>query len=394
MSRKKMEPLDSPLEEILEQVDEPQPPAGLRDRCLSRIRELAALNHGYKTHSFWRPVLAAAGVGATLTVLALLFSPIPLRLGAKTPVQPARKVAMAPPPAMSGPAAREETSAVIRPEPEVRRPRIVRGDASTVGAPAMSTSLPGDTWGEREVLSKGRNVAFTDGRAKFTDAALVRPWRDESKERQKVVHQELEVAVSDVEEGFDRATGIVERAGGWTENEELSLGEDQEHFAYFTARVPIDKLRHVVRQLRDLGEVVSYRTERDDATTEYHSRGADIRAIGAEEEELVKAYLEESNRRKKQALYQQIMSLRERNRQQKQVLRDLSHETHFAYLDVTLTEQTTPLQFLSGALVSVGKALAWIAATAVIWLPLLVLGIMLWRRNRIVAVAETETTGH
>jgi hypothetical protein len=52
-----------------------------------------------------------------------------------------------------------------------------------------------------------------------------------------------------------------------------------------------------------------------------------------------------------------------------------------ASLELTLTEKNTPLKFLGDAAEGVGVALGWIAVTAFLWLPLLALVFVLWRRS-------------
>lgn len=433
MSPKLTDRSESPLEEILESIPQKEPPEGLRDRCLATIRELAGKHRTGSRRSLWRPVLQAAAIGGVISCLAAvllvpmygqqsvhpsraLSSPKQLRAAphvyapAEPAPSPAAEIAVAtdkfgpsapaqPAPAAgpAAPTAREEDRVhILAREPS---PRGDQTEVATLPASALPEALAAPVTESPPGMPPAEARYGTTFRAgqpmpeRLWDeggAALVRPWRDEAAERQKKVHQELEVGVPDVEEAFDRAVDIVERAEGWTENEELRLGEDEEHYAYFTARVPIGKLREVVSQLRALGEVIIYRTESDDVTGEYHGRGAEIRALGAEEEKLVKQYLEETNRHKKRDLYQQIMSLRERNRQKKEALQALSHQTHFAYLDVTLREKTTPLAFLGDAFSSVGHTLAWVAATAIIWLPLLVLVVVLWQMSRLGQVARPE----
>ncbi len=436
MSPKPTDRSESPLEEILESIPQKEPPEGLRDRCLATIRELASKHRAYSRRSLWRPVLQAAAIGGVISCLAAVLL-VPTYVHRATqrsqalsrvkqlrvaqhvyaPAEPALSSpsaeiaapydkfgpsAPAQPAPAAGPAAptaREEDRVhVLAREPS---PRGDQTEVATLPASALPEALdapatespPGMPLPPAEARYGTTFRAGQPMHERLWDeagAALVRPWRDESAERQKKVHQQLEVGVPDVEEAFDRAVDIVERAEGWTENEELRLGEDEEHYAYFTARVPIGKLREVVSQLRALGEVIIYRTESDDVTGEYHGRGAEIRTLGAEEEKLVKQYLEETDRHKKRALYQQIMSLRERNRQKKEAHQALSHQTHFAYLDVTLREKTTPLAFLGEAFSSVGHTLAWVAATAIIWLPLLVLVVVLWQMSRLGQVARPE----
>jgi hypothetical protein len=130
-----------------------------------------------------------------------------------------------------------------------------------------------------------------------------------------------------------------------------------------------------------LGEVTILKTDAQDMTREYRGQGAEIRGRGADEDDLVRQYEAAKDKATKRQLYAQIQSLRANNAATKGNLQDLSEKTHLAYLELTLTEKDTPLKLLSDAAEGAGAALGWVAVTAVIWLPLLVLAFALLRRK-------------
>ncbi len=421
MKRRAGDSSDLPLEEVLENVEEAEAPEGLRERCLACIRELAAREEAAPVRSIWRPVLKAAAAGAVISLVAMLTLPmfvqlpkvpvgLPVPTSAKQPAAPAGP----PLPATEAPSVPAQPPDGARLVPEAGK-QVVIATPGPGTPPLAQTERSVERLGTRSgteykhavagghlvpvdqlsgeagdaTVVEGDSVYRGVGRRAYDDSfgmAVEMPWYDGSGERQKIVHQELEVAVRDVEKAFDRAESIIEKADGHIEDVDMRLEKGEEAYAHFTARVPVDKLDEVMSQLRDLGEVVLLRGESEDASKEYWGRGEEIREMGATEDELVRKYMAEKNRRKKQQLYQQIMALRARNKPAKEQHQELSEETHYAYVDVTLTEQATPLRFLGEAFGSVGRSLVWIgvwlAATAVIWLPLLTVVGVIWRRRR------------
>lgn len=230
------------------------------------------------------------------------------------------------------------------------------------------------------------NLRFTDSYGDQTAGAdysfVVKPWRDDSGERQKITHKELELAVADVEEAYDRSASIIEKAGGYVDTEEIRIDEEsKKKQAVISARVPVDRLDDVVDSLRELGEVVRLVGESEDRTKEYDGRGSNIRELGARECELVDKYLKERNRSRKRELYRQIMALREQNKQRKDTLTDLSEQTHFAYLELTLVQKFGPRAFLNDTAERMVLIASWVGATAMFWAPIVLIAVVVWRRR-------------
>jgi hypothetical protein len=213
------------------------------------------------------------------------------------------------------------------------------------------------------------------------EAGPERPWYDASPDRQRIAHTTLSVAVKDVQAAYDDAKTAIKTAKGYVDQDDLRLEEHGERVAHIAARVPVAALAGVVSQLRDLGEVTLLKAQAQDMTRQYRAQGAEIRDQGATEDELVRQYEAAKNKETKRQLYNQIQNLRAGNQASKGNLQGLSEQTHMAYLELTLTEKNTPLKVLSGAAEGAGAALGWVAVTAVIWLPLLVLAFALLRRK-------------
>ena len=209
---------------------------------------------------------------------------------------------------------------------------------------------------------------------------ITTPWYDFSGERQQVKRTQMEVGVPEVDKALDDARFIVEKVGGYLTEVQVHSGADERDRARFLARVPVEDVDHVVEDLGKLGKVRKLTSEAQDVTKPYRAQGGDIRGMGATEDELVARYEQTRDPAERRRLYQQIQSLRQRNAGTKQGLQTMSERTHLAELEVTLVEQATPALFVKRALGSAGLWLAWLAVTAVIWLPLAALGWVLWRK--------------
>jgi len=212
--------------------------------------------------------------------------------------------------------------------------------------------------------------------------AVTRPWRDESGERQAVVSKKMEVEVEKVEDAHDKAVSIVEKSGGFIKDEDMKLAQSGRNTAHILARVPSDRLEGVVAQLRELGKVLSLVGQSEDVTKEYTSQGSDIREQGAGEDELVAKYEKETNPNRKQELHRQIQANRASNKKNKGALTNLSETTHFALIDLTLVQRASPGAFFVHSLGGAGTAIKWLGATAVFWLPFVIVGWLIWRRGR------------
>jgi hypothetical protein len=227
----------------------------------------------------------------------------------------------------------------------------------------------------------GDLYASVDRRIDYlSDSGPERPWRDDSGERQKITRKDMKVAVDDIEDAHERAASIITRAKGYVDTEEMRVNERGEGESVINARVPIEGLDGVVSQLRELGKVLELRGESEDRTNEYTSRGASIRALAEEEMRLVAKYEKEESRSRKQQLLWQIRSIREQIKGQKGPLKELSNQTHFAFLSLVLTQAEGPRQFLHRLSQSVPTAGAWLAISAIFWVPVLLVVVAVWRK--------------
>lgn len=224
-------------------------------------------------------------------------------------------------------------------------------------------------------------------------AAPAAPWADTSGERQREVYKRLEIEVDDVEQAHAKAAQIIDGAGGYVAQEDVYTDQSSGNEATLSARVPVDRLGDAVAKLRDLGRVVGLHGTAEDRTAEYYGRGQQVRDTSAEEERIIQQLAQEDSRTKRQALRARLQSLRSKLQSQKQTLKDLSLRTHYAILDLALTQRYGTAEYLGRVRSRAGLAMSWVLATALIWVPLLLLWWALrWRRGRR-ASERCETPG-
>ncbi len=276
------------------------------------------------------------------------------------------------------------------------------GGEIVAGVPGKTEPAPVRGGEYRQVPPK---PASTAGRALGTDytkttppyapppaaGAPAKPWRDESGDRQKITRKEMELAVEDVQKAYDDAASIIERADGYVDSDTLVVEDKGKDHAHISARVPVQELNDVISRLRVLGKVVRLVGETDDVTREYYTQGSDIRDLGAKEVELVERYEREKHKARKRALYQQIMAIRAQNAGRKDNLSALSDQTHYAFLELDLVEKLSPRGFLGDMTEKMAYVGSWAGATAIFWIPLLVLIAYFTRRGGRRRQAEVRT---
>ena len=380
---------DGPLDELLSGVPDEAAPPDLEARCLKAVRSAREEASRAPRSTWFRAVQGLAAAAAVFLLVVSVASLHGLPFGLAKRAAPA------------GMSAR--TAATEGPgSAEIRDPNKTSVGAAAPAAPALSkgiTDWSTDAGDEVAQRSPGGAAGPPDARYKSysgsastlsnypADNAVttMRPWRDQSGDKQKIISRTMEVEVPEVEEAYRQATSLIEKADGTVVSEELRVDEGGRNRAHLFARIPVDRFDGVVAQIKDLGKIVTLVGESEDRTKEYNAKGSDIRDVGASEVELVDRYEKETNSDRKRQLYTQIQALRAENKDRKSGLKQLSEQTHYATLDLTLLEGKGPSQFLAQVLENSKTAGSWVAATAVVWVPLLVivwLGTALARRRR------------
>lgn len=409
------------FEDVLEQMPEEQPPEDLKQRCMDafdtaeRTAKPAPVKRG-RWDLAWNVMAAAAAVVLIVSATSTLMMSgkertqgAGIQLGSEAASgfayegeQPDRRNPFrspTAPPAADEPAAMGQVMWGIRMEQtppaehaqvdtitrlgDDASPKQARGGiAAGVPVETEFATVRGDEYREvppRPASTSGRALGtnYTKATPPYaptpTPPAPAKPWRDESGDRQKITRKEMELAVEDVQKAYDDAASIIERADGYVDSDTLVVEEEEKDHAHISARVPVWELADVIDRLRELGEVVRLVGETDDVTREYYTQGSDIRDLGAKEVELVERYEKEKNRARKRALYQQIMAIRAQNSGRKAGLSELSDQTHYAFLELDLVEKLTPRGFLGDMTEKMAYVGSWAGATAIFWIPLLVL---------------------
>ncbi|MGQ9732803.1 MAG: DUF4349 domain-containing protein [Candidatus Zipacnadales bacterium] len=405
MSKGMSDSFESPLDELLSQLPQEEPPPELKARCLQVVRPPLAPEVAPTKLRIWPIVwkgatsLAAAFL-ALVVAIALLPRQQALEEVAHTPTSTPQTMRELPEAGLSA-AGNLRWRAAASPEiprsapdaadrlPELKAP----GQASQEGT--IRRPLNQDlTFRNLSPLPGEADVANTvpyqqplaPPHADYEETSsgvghmVARPWRDESGERKRMLHTDMKIEVNDVEDAHERATAIIGRAEGYVEREELRLNPRGESEAVLYARVPVKALEGVIAQLRKLGKTISLYGESEDRTDEYYARGLSIRELAEREVALVAEYERETNRSRRQQLKWEIDALRAQIRQQKSPLKALSKEVHFASLTLTIVRARGPRQFLYRLAENVPTAAAWVAISAIFWIPTMVTIIAVWRR--------------
>lgn len=402
MEQDRTESFASPLDEVLDNIPEEDPPADLERRCREALDAEASRTRA--VHPRWyAPVRNVIAVAASLLLIVgtanLLMTTggahekarMAPRLSSRAPA-PAEEPAVGAlaeraPQAMAEPAPQAQAAYTEAPPPP--SPPSAPGEDAARAVDAVSAhglrldeTEVAQTPGAAELRSPmGGVITSTPAVSGPSRAPEVEdPWRDLSGERQVITHKEMEIEVADVERAYDDARAIVEKHGGFVASDRVSIAEDQRDSAHLTIRLPVGSFESAITDLRQLGEVVRLVGESVDVTEEYYTRGAETRAMADREQALVEKYEAETNPARRRQLKAQLDRLRAELKREKEILTDLAEQTHWPVLELVLSENAGPGGFFARMLSGSLTALAWVGATAVIWLPIVVLLTLFWRR--------------
>jgi hypothetical protein len=398
MKQDRTESFESPLDEVLEDIPQEDPPEDLQQRCLDTLGDSADAtpSHPGARARWWLPVRNVIAAAAALLLVVGAINVVGPGL------MPAEMAYEAPEDAVmqdEGPVAEEVMAAPEPPSAErVDVPRGAQADGAAAPAPAAPEPVvgpvvpppPADE--ERETGRMSEQIAPRDDAADIVSQPptmpeevpqapeVEDPWRDFSGERQVVTTRQLDMEVGDVEQAYDSTRSIVNKHGGFIASDRVQIAEDRPDEAHLTIRLPVGNFESAVTDLRQLGEVTRLVGESVDVTEQYYEEGADIRQKADREQWLMDRLENADTERERQQLKHQIAQLRREMKQEKQILSRLAEQTHWPVLELTLTEASSPGEFLSRMLDGSLKALAWVGATAIIWVPIVVLLTLYWRR--------------
>ena len=405
---------NSPLDEILDNLPQEKPPVDLQQRCMSAVRAAEAKRVPATPMPWSGWMRAVAGVLGVLLFVVIFGGafvglmnpkksepPPPPPIGmpsmsprgadAEKPGMDSRTLEAPPPPGIPGPAPGAKGPEALRPggmgtpQGTVAMKRPVPPEAAktdsesarqTPPSPPATPATPSPTTPPPASMPSGGSHSWR------RPVAPEQPWRDETDDRQKITHKRMELEVKKVEEAHDRAINIINKSDGHTTTEDLQIRETGKNRSHIVAQIPVDRLEGTMAQLRELGKVKLLTGESEDVSKEYYGRGEDIREAGAGEDELVAKYEAEKDPATKRQLLSQIQALRAQNKQGKRTLGDLSEKTHYAVLDLMLTEAASPGAFFNRMVENSTEVAGWLLYTAIMWVPVVVIAWLVWRRRR------------
>jgi len=389
----------TPLEQTLTNLPQEPAPADLQDRCLAAMYVARVRTPARKPVPWSYFALA----GAASLLILIVATPVLLTMLAPaksayeaTPTPPAHRaeadklgtdVVAQTPPAASGARSADATSAGTA----YRSTNgLAPGAPPILGRPAAKPA--GQSVEQRAVAQRARiqykiarvppgpvaqPVAASEPENRPVVPAPAQPWYDRTDERQKIVHRDMTIEAPEVEETYHRVVAAIEKVGGYIEREDLIVQKGEPDHATIAARIPVASFDAVVQQLRDMGKLVKLSGSSEDRTQEYKSRGVDIRALSAAEQDLIQRYETERNESRKQALKWELDALRKQLHDEKQALLALAAETAFAYLNLEIVEGRGVWHDLKEKST---EALPIAMAMALVALPFLVV-LVIWRRK-------------
>ncbi len=242
---------------------------------------------------------------------------------------------------------------------------VLDGTASDAHAKGISTARPA-----------------TAGTRARQAADVKAPWRDESHERKIATQKEMEMEVRRVEDAYDDARAIITKHGGYVANDSLRIGIGGDNRVDVVARIPSYEFEDALAEIRRLGKVVRLVGTSRDMTYDYYTEGSKIREMADKEAALIEKLDREKDARKKAQIKHELNALRRQLHSKKTFLGQLSEEVHWPVLQLTLTDKAGPGQFLTQTLDNLASIGAWAAATAIFWVPLVVILALVWRRRR------------
>jgi hypothetical protein len=392
MEQDRTESFASPLDEVLDNIPQEDPPEDLEQRCLDALGSASAQTLAHP--NWWLPVRNVIAVAAALVLVvgSVTFIGGPgLRAREHARLASDSAVMEAPPPpdapGMPGEIMAEEPmprpamppapagDAYVAYDESAQAERTARAGRMVLGAQQRTPSPPrGDA---ADVVAGG---AFRETQAVPQAPEVEDPWRDLSGERQVITTKELDLEVTEVESACDEARVIVQKHGGFIASDRVQIAEDEPDQAHLTIRLPAANFESALTDLRELGEVTRLMGESVDVTEQYYEEGAGIRESADREQWLIERLENAKTEAQKRQLRQQLNQLRAEMKQEKEILTQLAEQTHWPVLELALLEASGPGEFLSRTFAGSLKALAWVGATAIIWVPLVVLLTLFWRR--------------
>lgn len=335
-----------------------EPPAGLRDRVLSRI-SFPADRQG-PTWPFQLLQWAAAG-GLVMLLVAILFPVF------ATSRERSHMVAGYP------------NAKQMVPQMRARGPAAKGGGFGAPGG-AAAPAPPSVAGSPARMYAQDQAFGGAPGAGEATpdDVRRYSQGRGGKDPLRKVVQMaDLSVRVARrVEIVQDEVADRIKREGGYAEESSLSAPEGADRAVSMTLRIPVARFEATVAYVASLGAVTAKNVRGEDVTGTWLDERASVRDLREEEERLAEAERRATDLEQRQQLRSRLLGLRPRIRRA---------EEQFAYTSKLAALATIRLSLVEGRHSNAGGSLLWdvqetgrAAVAAFLWAVRVPLALLIW----------------
>lgn len=240
----------------------------------------------------------------------------------------------------------------------------------------------GTTAGQGSSSVAGRSIAFAQG---------IVP--------QKIIYEYwLRLRVEDVTKALDRAQEIATRMGGFIANSNLSSEEETSPVGTMVVRIPAERGREYMAELKGLGKVVSDKSTADEVTEEYIDLQARLRTLRVSEESLLALLRKQGRLRDLLEVEGELRQVREQIDRTKGRLNWLEYRIGYSTVNIEMWQKSVspPPRFEWGfggtakdafnAFLATtrffSKVLIWVGVFSPLWLLAILLGWLIQRAAR------------
>lgn len=207
---------------------------------------------------------------------------------------------------------------------------------------------------------------------------------------------EVTLGVEDVDAALEQAKKIVRSFGGFADGENVA-GPLNQRRATITLRVPVENYDPVMQTLGEVGLLISRTSNTQDVTDQVIDLSARLRALRSEETQYLAVMRQATKIQDILAVRDRLASVRQEIESLDATLKNISRQAAYSTITVhfvpsPLVAATTDEHWAKRALVSSTDSLAAFARAigvagirflvyTPVWLPLVLLGMWVWRRT-------------
>lgn len=258
-------------------------------------------------------------------------------------------------------------------------------------APTMMKSASTSTEAVEEEFGYDAAAGIVSNSAQFSSASL-------PSNRKIVKHSSMELETKDFDTAFSQIIEMVNKSGGYIENQSISnqslrYNDDYyERYADISARIPAQKLAEVTGAIGGICNVTSHWEGIDDITDTYFDTDARLNSLKLQEERLLEILAKAESLEDVITLEAKLSDVRYEIESLTARMRRMDNQVAYSYLNMNLREvveykpvTATPKSFsdrVSDAFVRSGAKLSGFFANTVIFLiedfPLMLIQIVIW----------------